>query len=133
MLPHTAGTRALLHRSLSRAARGVRAGPRGGNRNERVTIGALSMHTPGPWTVALDKFVMAPPNSQITRRTNQGAELCVARLGAYLTVADARLIAAAPELLAALHVAERALFGIHDAAVARDARETARAAIAKAT
>lgn len=78
-------------------------------------------HTPGPWTYGDDgisgcSFVPEPP----TADTPHG-------LGLRLE-ADARLIAAAPDLLAAL----RAICEAGDAIEVMNALPTARAAIAKA-
>lgn len=52
-----------------------------------------SKHTPGPWAVWLQKQVYRPDPA----RLKDGPNICIAN-----TVANARLIAAAPELLEAL-------------------------------
>lgn len=69
-------------------------------------------HTPGPWGFsyvrqvgnAWDSYAISTPAGDITVRTNPGQ-------GCQRHIANARLIAAAPELLAALE----ALLGWHEA------------------
>lgn len=66
----------------------------------------MSKHTPGPWTA------ICPPSSSLTTRMIQGSNSeIVAHIGPQgwardvdVEVADARLIAAAPDLLAALRL-----------------------------
>ena len=83
-------------------------------------------HTPGPW-----KIGTPPPNGEQTVGTDQGLMVAVATTGAGVqTKANARLIAAAPDLLEAL----KGLMALSDHRVdLRDAAKDARAAIAKAT
>jgi hypothetical protein len=58
----------------------------------------MNKHTPGPW-----KIGAPPPNGEQTIGTQQGLMVAVATTGANTpTEANARLIAAAPELLEAL-------------------------------
>ena len=56
-------------------------------------------HTPGPWRIGA-----TPPNGEQTIGTRQGLMVAVATTGIALneTLANARLIAAAPDLLEAL-------------------------------
>ena len=73
-------------------------------------------HTPGPWTVAQYRPARRPSH-EAERRTGGGAwfvvgpELIQENNGTYFTVADARLIAAAPDLLEAVEKAESYLAG----------------------
>lgn len=71
-------------------------------------------HTPGPWTASKDGYIDAPDGALVAKihTEGQGADY------------DARLIAAAPDLLAALLDAHERLTGD---------RSMSRAAIAKAT
>jgi hypothetical protein len=86
----------------------------------------MSKHTPGPWDI-IDQYIIA------------GDESVICQWESYSDEADARLIAAAPDLLAALHEIsrccdERASFD-GDPAMKRWCKatsEVARAAIAKA-
>ena len=83
-------------------------------------------HTPGPWKIGTQ-----PPNGEQTIGTYRGLMVAVATTGAGTpTIANARLIAAAPELLDALLDAACAL-----ECCGKDyyAATKARAAIAKAT
>lgn len=58
----------------------------------------MSKHTPGTWNIGAN-----PPNGEQTIGTRQGLMVAVATTGAGVpTEANARLIAAAPELLDAL-------------------------------
>ena len=62
-------------------------------------------HTPGPWTTDVHGFIYATPDSELPERTNQGASIVVAKVLKHSSgrpIANARLISAAPELLAAL-------------------------------
>ena len=89
-------------------------------------------HTPGPWYVLADSL-------RIGRRSDYVPALvvvadCRVAVGASVaeSQANARLIAAAPDLLAALEVI--GIMGAHsDCAGCSDAAAIARAAIAKAT
>jgi hypothetical protein len=57
-----------------------------------------TQHTPGPWLIGT-----TPPNGEQTVGTHQGLMVAVATTGANIaTEANARLIAAAPDLLDAL-------------------------------
>ena len=57
----------------------------------------MSKHTPGPWAI----YVNAPSDIVIRKMSKDGYELCsIARVSS--GYANARLIAAAPELLEAL-------------------------------
>jgi hypothetical protein len=93
----------------------------------------MTQHTPGPWNIretethvtviGADNEVLFHDDKRIPR-----------------VIADARLIAAAPELLAALEGMEKWASSIHDgyppstaSIAAAPYREAARAAIAKAT
>ncbi|RRV80383.1 hypothetical protein [Stutzerimonas stutzeri] len=86
-------------------------------------------HTPGPWSIDKEeRWVIHEPEGK-------SGTLVVPEI--YLdddeAIANARLIAAAPELLAALESAQMALMGYtHQNAVTLAALEKARAAIAKA-
>lgn len=71
---------------------------------------SIAKHTPGPWRV----FTAKPPNDHkiigIGELTGEGIADCgfgVWRGGSAEALANARLIAAAPELLAALKAARR--------------------------
>ena len=64
-------------------------------------------HTPGPWTVDAMGFVYATADSELPENSNQGAQLVLAKLLSHSTVrtaGNASLIAAAPDLLAALKI-----------------------------
>ena len=64
-------------------------------------------HTPGPWRIGT-----APPNGEQAIGTIRGMMVAVATTGVGMekeTLANARLIAAAPELLEALKLAANAL------------------------
>jgi len=90
-------------------------------------------HTSGPW-IAADVFVNNSPNRLILRQTKYGGDV-VLDLGdtEHANMANARLIAAAPELLDALVLllpyAARAIQGTTEG---QPLLEAARAAIAKA-
>ena len=83
-------------------------------------------HTPGPW-----KIGTPPPNGEQTIGNSQGLMVAVATTGFNVpTLANARLIAAAPELLEALEsMVEMVEMNGFGKAYAMD---IARAAIAKA-
>jgi len=91
----------------------------------------MSKHTPGPWQT--DQAEHDAPYQDIRIHAGKGSICCVwiddAPLHDYNAEqrANARLIAAAPELLEALRWTARALHAEHPAAI------KARAAIAKAT
>ena len=99
----------------------------------------MSKHTPGPWAI----YVNAPSDIVIRKMSKDGYELCaIARVSS--GYANARLIAAAPELLEALARLEFAAqcrdntMGdpsrlIQVKAELASAARQARAAIAKAT
>jgi hypothetical protein len=91
-------------------------------------------HTPGPWSV------ITPPSFTLdTRHVHSAAGETVATVtgcGVFADVANARLIAAAPDMLAALRdlVAQVAAYeSIHGANTSPICPDAARAAIAKAT
>ena len=86
----------------------------------------MSKHTPGPWAI----YVNAPSDIVIRKMSKDGYELCaIARVSS--GYANARLIAAAPELLEALErIAASDPTHTHFATLAIS---EARAAIAKAT
>jgi hypothetical protein len=84
----------------------------------------MSKHTPGPWKEAMWGGRVAI----IHDRTNDGTfDVVVACNDQAPTFADARLIAAAPDLLAALKA-----MVLNDTHTYRDCHMAARAAIAKA-
>lgn len=87
-----------------------------------------TQHTPGPWRIGT-----APPNGEQTIGNLSGMMVAVATSGGTMrapeTLANAHLIAAAPELLAALQGLLQAL----PSATTHPAIKAARAAIAKAT
>ena len=87
----------------------------------------MSDFTPGPWRIGTP-----PPNGEQTIGTTQGLMVAVATTGASVpTKANARLIAAAPDLLEAL--IELADCGAEAWGEDRPCVKWARAAIAKAT
>lgn len=92
---------------------------------------SAAKHTPGPWQVS--ETVTGRPKVI----SNRGFAVCGFQSGAYDQMrTDARLIAAAPDLLAALKLAYRHLNGGTDSLTATEHLEAfhlARAAIAKAT
>ena len=84
----------------------------------------MSRHTPGPWAI----YVNAPSDIVIRKMSKDGYELCsIARVSS--GYANARLIAAAPELLEAL---QSVLDNCLDSEGLCAAHAKARAAIAKA-
>lgn len=99
----------------------------------------MTQHTPGPWNVEKCRYGFAVYASK-TGDAVVKTEDAEGRYGAIDNGADARLIAAAPELLAALEGMEKWASSIHDgyppstaSIAAAPYREAARAAIAKAT
>jgi ADP-ribose pyrophosphatase YjhB (NUDIX family) len=82
-------------------------------------------HTRGPWAIAAQRFIMADP----MRDGRQIAAIDPFEFGAEAREANARLIAAAPDLLAAL----RSVLDLHIAHHNNPAHAAARAAIRKAT
>lgn len=93
----------------------------------------MSKHTPGPWEVRQGKEV----GNTVYVSSDKG-QICTGVNGFESRIPNARLIAAAPELLEALEVAEKALTAIFKAinlCVLENADEMniIRAAIAKAT
>lgn len=84
-----------------------------------------SKHTPGPWTIAAGRYLLAITPAQ----TKQIAIFDSDDDWEDEQQANARLIAAAPELLEALEECLTCEFPVID----RDAVSKARAAIAKAT
>ena len=102
----------------------------------------MSKHTPGPWAV----YVNAPSDIVIRKMSKDGYELCaIARVSS--GYANARLIAAAPDLLDALQWYEAKAVQMGRAAIHQDSKlmlelmkeiaveygAQARAAITKAT
>ena len=88
-------------------------------------------HTPGPWNVS-----PSAKASTLTRVFDETGKLVASANGPGLfeggeAEANARLIAAAPELLEALHVMMKTFEGLE--AIHNDAYRQAKAAIAKAT
>jgi hypothetical protein len=84
-------------------------------------------YTPGPW-----KIGTPPPNGEQTIGTQQGLMVAVATTGANTpTEANARLIAAAPELFEALQLAVRQ--NSHDMLMTGEELRKCEAAIAQAT
>ena len=92
----------------------------------------MKTHTPGPWHVSDDMYGVG--NLLVAGVTASNAEP-IANCGLGKTgKANARLIAAAPELLDALQTAAMALIGYtHRNEIIENALDSARAAIAKAT
>ena len=105
-------------------------------------------HTPGPWNVATNpggpENQPAFPSVRDNTGNPHGQDIVCMPLGNSETVkANARLIAAAPEMLEALQEAIPALVDMRDEAknagawvsegIAEDALSAARAAVAKAT
>lgn len=85
----------------------------------------MSKHTPGPWTIKPVTADKVYPHGVV------GDDLC--RLAKVVCEGDARLIAAAPELLAALERMVRASVNQpEDTPEAHTARREARAVIARA-
>jgi len=96
-----------------------------------------SKHTPGPWEQT-DGHGPTPHGTAVAQVGGNQYLIasCTAYFGREGGQANARLIAAAPELLAALEQAHMALIGYlpaHRNVVTDAAIEAARAAIAKAT
>lgn len=95
----------------------------------------MSAHAPGPWIQKIDEN---NPDHRLVLAAGEHAGLDVASVRPWMThgEANARLIAAAPELLAALEARESACAdrGDHHRPLPtqHDARRLARAAIAKA-
>jgi hypothetical protein len=91
-------------------------------------MSAQAEHTPGPWAVL-------PPDSsrpsQVIVYARSGAEIYKAPLTAE-TEANARLIAAAPDLLAALIAARHQLIAVQAVPALEDHRATIRRAISLA-
>ena len=71
-------------------------------------------HTSGPWQVVQDWEEEAPEAAYV--RCPDGTEFCMADSGgydiAYMRIEDARLIAAAPDLLAALEAVQQELIRV---------------------
>ena len=87
-------------------------------------------HTPGPWKV--QKTRSNRPITMIMTVDKQGAVICdMNKIGGNDIDADARLIAAAPDLLAACKLALE-YTGWHYHAGAQEAHDALKAAIAKA-
>jgi hypothetical protein len=87
-------------------------------------------HTPGPW-----KIGTPPPNGEQTIGNSQGLMVAVATTGFNVpTLANAQLIAAAPELLEALEELYHLIDDAHDGdrVFTFELAQKAKAAIAKA-
>jgi len=98
----------------------------------------MSEHTPGPWRVEPGRETRVGADIVIVSRNGLVAIACTIHEGAVNAEANARLIAAAPEMLAALEAAE-ALLNEHEHCLREDCTNPgcvvyrqARAAIAKA-
>ena len=89
----------------------------------------MSKHTQGPWTV---DGAVATENLDVLGEGGRVAMLDCDDIDAETLKANARLIAAAPEMLDALRVAQSELH-YFIATRGREAHEIVRAAIAKAT
>lgn len=91
----------------------------------------MSKHTPGPWRVVEDR---APSSLEVYAGKTAIAE-CWRRADVETEIANARLIASAPELLASLQLMVDRFLDTEGSygAWENDALEAARAAIAKAT
>ena len=89
----------------------------------------MSAHTPGPWSIEIDHQTEAP---EFIRAYHKGEMFDIATLSDETKdiKANARLIAAAPDLLAALFLIETDKDG--DGFICSEAMEQVRAAIAKA-
>ena len=87
----------------------------------------MSKHTPGPWTAIIEKDGEHVVDTYVV----DVDEDVVVRPSAKLSEPDARLIAAAPDLLAALKLADTILDGFPLYATGHGGK-TIRAAIAKA-
>lgn len=99
-----------------------------------TTTAARPAHTPGPWTVNPIRPVQVATDAD----TPQLVATAVADGDPYTAIADARLIAAAPELLEALHqlivvIGLTAIKYKSDLDTVQEAVDEARAVIAKAT
>jgi hypothetical protein len=86
----------------------------------------MSKHTPGPWDIAKGKTYCAI-------RTDERVIADMRLVGLHHNEANARLIAAAPELLDALQAALEALRGSAGFDEINNAKKQVKAAIAKAT
>ena len=92
----------------------------------------MSAHTPGPWRISAPGFifyVQGAGGEYILKRDSRNT---FDKSAASRIEADCHLIAAAPELLAALQVADRT-FAENGLLACHAARKEIRAAIAKAT
>ena len=97
---------------------------------------AVAKHTPGPWNVdSNDPFVVYPYNGYAVARCKPGGRKCKDAVAVATARANARLIAAAPDLLENLTRVLVWMDGISDRLPAdmRPAIDAAHAAIAKAT
>lgn len=88
-------------------------------------------HTPGPWAVQYSKEM---PELEVVSQDGWGIALCAAGLSDGVSDANARLISAAPELLAALQATRKQLgkLTLKDGEISA-AMEAAGRAICKAT
>ena len=97
---------------------------------EQTRIGCTSNHTPGPWRYWECRIDSSTGMENYAQFANLNSHVFRAPLQ-YLSEADARLIAAAPELLEALEGI--AAFAVGEGDVCEIIAKRARAAIAKAT
>jgi len=98
----------------------------------------MSAHTPGPWTLRTPEHFAVRHHYQVMFQHPTCGEMSLHPEPVTMTDADARLIAAAPELLAALAAIVKEIgpqFGINDddTGTLHTVARIARAAIAKAT
>ena len=104
----------------------------------KSSVAATTVHTPGPWHIA--KSADGTPAVCVPVHSREGTAFVVAQLnrprlmGSVTGSADAnaRLIAAAPELLEALECIVGERMNVTDAMTANEMFEKARAAIARA-
>ena len=85
-------------------------------------------HTPGPWRLIGSWPTYFVQSQNIPDRANLWADICTLNMANGCGMTDARLISAAPDLLAALRECLTCEFAVTDKA----AIDQARAAIAKA-
>jgi len=85
-------------------------------------------HTPGPWEIGTP-----PPNGEQTIGTDKGLMVAIATTGYINTKANARLIAAAPEMLDALIIAYTALEYVSEYAIPLTTHEKVKSSIEHAT
>jgi hypothetical protein len=81
---------------------------------------SATKHTPGPWRWANDGGDGYAIHSS-SKKMSATVALVTARVGSETAIADSRVLAAAPEMLAALHTL-RKLYGAIDDALCMDPR-----------